>query len=153
VTAKAQTRGRRAQTAAPLPSAVPSNGGMTLTVAIELTPAQLDQLADRVAERLKQVPTVQYVDAATLARQLGLSRDAVYAKAVALGGVQIGDGPRPRWRFDLDRALEAATGRLLSERSPGPQTPASRAVSRRRRRAGKGSSPALLPIRGGEDAS
>jgi hypothetical protein len=146
--------GRQApQTAASLSSAIPSSDGVSLTVTIELTPAQLDQLADRVAERLQQAPAVQYVDAATVASRLGLSRDAVYAKAADLGGVKISDGPRPRWRFDLDQALEAWSGGLVSERSQTPQTPASRAVSPRRRRAGKGSGARLLPIRGGEDAA
>jgi hypothetical protein len=149
----ARTGGQPAQIVAARPSAIPSNDGVSLTLTIELTPAQLDALADRVAERLRMAPAAQYVDAATLASRLGLSRDAVYAKAADLGGVKISDGPRPRWRFDLGQALEAWSGRLASERSLEPPTPASRAVSRRRRRGGKGSSPALLPVRGGEDAS
>jgi hypothetical protein len=124
-----------------------------MDLTITLTDEQLDELADRVADRLQQAPAAQYVDAATLASRLGLSRDAVYAKAADLGGVKIGDGLRPRWRFDLDRALEAWSGRLVSERSQDPQTPTSRGVSRRRRRAAKGSSAGLLPIRGGSDAT
>ncbi len=144
---------RGTHSTAPLPSAIPSSGGASLTFTIELTDAQLDVLADRVAERLRSTPAEpRFVDAATLAARLGLSRDTVYARAADFGGVKISDGPRPRWRFDLDRALEAWNGRLASERSPDPSTPASRAVSRRRRGAGKGSSAGLLPIRGGDDA-
>ena len=139
---------------APERSTRPSTSALSLSATIELTPDQLDALAARVAELLRPAPaSARFVDAATVAAALGLSRDSVYAKAAELGGVRVGDGPRPRWRFDLDRALDAWTGRLEGDRSLEPSGPATRALSRRRRRAGKGSSAQLLPIRGGADAS
>jgi len=53
------------------------------------------------------------VDAATLARELGVSRDYVYDHRDELGGRRIGDGERPRLRFDLGEALAA--------RQPSPE--------------------------------
>lgn len=45
-------------------------------------------------------PAARLVDAATLARMLGVERDWVYAHAGQLGAVRLG-GPRGRLRFDL----------------------------------------------------
>jgi hypothetical protein len=80
-----------------------------LALTVELTDAQLEVLAERVAEVLRAAPAPAggLVDAATVAGELGVSRDTVYAHAEELGGVQIGDGERPRWRFDLERARAA----------------------------------------------
>ena len=108
-----------------------------ITLAVELTGDQLDALAELVAEKLRATPAPErrLVDAQTVAAALGISRDTVYEHAAELGGVKVGDGSRPRWRFDLDRAL--STWRTPSE-------PA-RATPRRRRRTT--SAPNLLPVR------
>jgi hypothetical protein len=47
------------------------------------------------------------VDAQTVAEHLGISRDTVYSHATELGGRRVGDGPRPRLRFDLVAACAA----------------------------------------------
>jgi hypothetical protein len=47
------------------------------------------------------------VDAAELARQLGLSRATVYANADRLGAVRLGDGEKARLRFDPEAAKAA----------------------------------------------
>jgi len=73
---------------------------------------QLEHLADMVAERLRvQVVCARkdssgLVDAATLARALGMSRSLVYARASELGGRRIG-GDRGRLRFDIGEARAA----------------------------------------------
>ena len=43
------------------------------------------------------------MDAAAVARLLGVSRATVYAKADELGAVRIGNGKRARLRFDPSR--------------------------------------------------
>jgi len=40
------------------------------------------------------------VDAAELARLMGVSRDHVYRRSAELGAVRLGTGPRARLRFD-----------------------------------------------------
>lgn len=74
-----------------------------------LSDAQLDQLADRIADRLRtshpRVPRL--VDAQTLADALGVRRETVYAHADELGAIRLGDGSKPRLRFDLETAREA----------------------------------------------
>ena len=62
----------------------------------------VEAIAVRVAELLGTAPagTPRYVDAADLARALGVDRDWVYAHAAELGAIRLG-GPRGRLRFDL----------------------------------------------------
>jgi hypothetical protein len=133
----------------PASSAIPSN----LTLTIELSAEQLDDLAAAVSARLQQAPTVTLVDAQTVADALGLSRDTIYSHAAELGGKRVGDGERPRWRFDLDRALAAWNDRSVGDGSHEPHEPVSRPIVRHRRGAGKGSSARLLPIHGADDAA
>lgn len=80
-----------------------------MRLTIELTEDQLDALADAVAERLKVRPRepAALVDAQTVADALKVTRETVYDNAARLGGRRIGDGTRPRWRFDLADALAA----------------------------------------------
>lgn len=129
------------------------NGADGLLLTVELTPEQLELVAERVAALLRpQVPGVApLVDAARVAEALGVSRDTVYDHAAQLGGQRIGDGERPRWRFDLEQALAAWSDRSSSEGSQGATSPASTGRSRRRRQSGKGSGRRLLPIHGDRD--
>lgn len=46
------------------------------------------------------------VDARRVAEELCVSRDFVYAHANELGVIRLGNGPRPRLRFDLDVVRE-----------------------------------------------
>jgi hypothetical protein len=108
----------------------------------------LDRSGERSAKSTTDPPTQRLVDAQTVARALGVSRDCVYAHAAELGGQRIGDGPRGRLRFDLDRALEAWTSRPHSEESQEPETPAVPRRSAQRSRKRMGSGPALLPVKG-----
>lgn len=90
-------------------------------------------------------PAPQTVDAATLAARLGVTRAFVYEHAAQLGAVRIGDGPRPRLRFDLHHALEAWNARSTSERSHASRTPAATGRTPARARARMGRRAAGLP--------
>jgi hypothetical protein len=96
---------------------------------VNLTDAQLDALADRIAARLKAPPveSAGFVDAQQLAVYLGVARKFVYAHSDELGGRRL--TPRGRIRFDLATAAAAFAARGPD---PGP------AVSRRSRRASAG---------------
>jgi hypothetical protein len=126
----------------------PAEGGMSVTPA---NPT-LERLADAVAERLlprlavelatlleQQARPPELVDAAELARVLGVSRDFVYSNAELLGVHRLGDGNRPRLRFDVGSARAALAGREEPVAEPARAAP-------RPGRAG-GTAP-LLPIRG-----
>jgi hypothetical protein len=104
-------------------------------------------VAERVVERLRDeaVPPSEptaLLDARALAARLGVSTGFVYSRSAELGAVRLGNGPKARLRFDLERALEAHASGV-----PGCTAPATpRAAKRRPRRAA--SSGELLPIRG-----
>jgi hypothetical protein len=74
---------------------------------VTLDGEDIEAVATRVLELLGEQSATRrrYVDAAALARTLGVDRDWIYARARALGAVRLGDGPRARLRFDLDAAL------------------------------------------------
>jgi len=83
---------------------------------VRLDAATIEAIAQRVTELLRSAPNGRtLVDAATVANALGVSRDCVYTYAAELGGERIGNGPRGRLRFDLDRALAAWMSRPMSE--------------------------------------
>jgi hypothetical protein len=87
---------------------------------VTLSEAQLDQLADRIADRLRSAAPCgrQLVDAQTLADELGVRRETIYAHADEFGAIRLGDGPKPRLRFDLETARAAFTC-YVSKRSQG----------------------------------
>ena len=78
------------------------------------------------------------VDAATVARELGVSRDYVYRNAAYLGAVRVPGKKRGPVRFDLARVREALEP-VTSEAEP-PATPT--------RLARKSSRVPLLDVRG-----
>jgi hypothetical protein len=105
---------------------------------MRLDPDDVEAIARRVAElidsALTAAPAVRYVDAAKVARALGVERDWVYAHARELGAVRLG-GPQGRLRFDL-RELP----RLLADGEPSrgvaAATSSARRVGRARRSTG-----------------
>lgn len=119
----------------------------------------LEELVERVAVRVVEMlverghaPASRLVDAEELACLLGVSRSTIYDRASELGAVQLGDGGRPRLRFDVEQARAAWTRRVSSERSQPAEVPASAPVRRRRRdRHATGAAP-LLPVKGHEAA-
>jgi hypothetical protein len=96
--------------------------------AADLTPDVIEQIAHRVAELLRDHDPVGahptgapvLMDAAQLARYLGLTRAWIYQHADELGAVRIGSGPRARLRFDLRTATAALSKAKddLAERPP-----------------------------------
>jgi hypothetical protein len=122
-------------------NAGPATVAPTLTQQERLLAAAI---AEHLADLLHHRPNVRMVDAATLAATLGVSRDFVYAHASELGGERIGNGPRGRLRFDLDRALTACASRPAGKEPPRRPTSASKG----RRPKNAGGATHLLPIRG-----
>jgi hypothetical protein len=127
-------------------------------MALRLAPDQLVELADLVAERLQRVQQAPappasapcLVNASTVAEAIGMSAPWVREHAAELGGQRMGDGPRPRLRFDLEKARAAWAARSASERPSVPDS-APQPGSRRRRSTPSGSSVPLLPVRGAEE--
>ena len=123
---------------------------------VTLTDEQLDRLADRLAARLadrlaeREAPRGlrRRVSAGELAVMLGVSRDTVYQHAAELGALHVGNGKRPRLRFDVEEALAAWSARQSSKRSQPSDAPADAGRPARRRRRAPGSDLDLLPIRG-----
>ena len=90
---------------------------------VDPTPAAIEAIAIRVAELLtrRQQPPDQLVDAAELARRLGVSRSWVYENATRLGGVRLSGRTRGRLRFDPAAAVAAAEGANPSAVEPSRQ--------------------------------
>lgn len=107
--------------------------------------ALIDATARRVVELLRDEPIhhgrrTRLVTASELAAILNVDRGWVYEHATELGAVRLGEGDRPRLRFDVDRALAARTQHSAeAKRQPEAAKP--------RRRAPRGSAE-LLPIHG-----
>ena len=92
---------------------------------MRLDPADIDAIAHAVAALLRdQAPasSARLVDAAELAKLLGVDRSWVYVHAKELEPVRLG-GPRGRMRFDLDivRRRLNAEPRVRRSRSVAPQ--------------------------------
>jgi hypothetical protein len=128
---------------------------------LHLAPASVDALVEAVAQRVVELlgggdrSSDGLVDAAAVARDLGVSRDYVYEHADELGVVRLGDGKKSRLRFNLDEAraaLSAARDASGGHKSQ-PREAAARAGSRRRRASAAGTGADLLPIRGGGRAA
>ncbi len=70
---------------------------------IKLDPQTIEAIARRVVELLDRRGLSggpELVDAAELARRLGIERSWVYTHAIELGAVKLGSGRKPRLRFD-----------------------------------------------------
>jgi hypothetical protein len=113
----------------------------------------VDPLADALATRLGgvAVPAAEepLVTAARLAEMLGVSPAWVREHADELGAVRIGNGSRPRLRFDVGRATEAFTRSTTRECSRGSQDlerPGAERRTGRRRRVPAGRVPEPLAI-------
>ena len=53
----------------------------------------------------------EFVDAKYVAQMLGMDVDWVYANKHELGAIPMGDGPSPRWRFEVAYVREAMAHR------------------------------------------
>lgn len=110
------------------PAPVPGRWARVRRAAAELTPEAIEQIAHRVVELLRYGQSEhtagasasgRLLDASQLARRLGTTRAWVYEHANELGAVTLGDGPRPRLRFDPETAAQA----LKTRRRPTPAAP------------------------------
>jgi hypothetical protein len=99
---------------------------------LRLDPRDVEAIARRVAELIGTRPpaptAVRFVDAAAVARALGVERDWVYAHARELGAIRLG-GTQGRLRFDLHEVT-----RVLADRRGEPPTPRSSPQRRSRPR-------------------
>lgn len=117
------------------------------TTRIKLDPETVEKIARRVMELLEQrgLQKRDLVDAAELARRFGIERSWVYTHAIELGAVKLGNGAKPRLRFDPEvaaRVLRRVGGKPVAD---PPARSGKRAGQPPRRAA---SDVRLLPIRG-----
>ncbi len=84
---------------------------------VTLDHEDIEAIAERAAHRVVQLldrpagGAHQLLDPKELARKLGVSVDYVYAHAMDLGAMRLGDGPKARLRFDLQTAQRAMRSR------------------------------------------
>jgi predicted DNA-binding transcriptional regulator AlpA len=115
----------------------------------ELTPDAIEQIAQRVAQLLGRgqvahpPDSLRLLEASQLAHRLGVSREWVYEHATELGAITIGDGPKPRLRFDPEVAAAALARR---RRSPDPVAPKATDAPATRRRPRTTATVPLLPV-------
>jgi hypothetical protein len=86
-------------------------------VEVNLTPEAVARIAAQVAQQLQngQASSKQdMLSAGELALKLKVERPWVYRNRHLLGGIRLGNGPKARWRFDYEQALESLR-RLQSE--------------------------------------
>jgi hypothetical protein len=101
----------RPHTTPPVPAGTRRRGRLRHAAA-ELTPHTIEQIAQRVAQLLRErgetgpQPT-RLLDAAQLAIHLGVTRTWVYEHAQQLGAIRLGAGTKARLRFDLATATTA----------------------------------------------
>lgn len=114
-----------------------------------LHPDDIEAIAQRVVELLRLEPAVvEFLTAAQVADRFGLTKSFVYEHAAELGAVRIGQGKRPRLRFDPERVKAAMTAREVDTPAHAPTL----VPPGRRRRAAKpkpgytASGVLLLPI-------
>jgi len=72
---------------------------------VQLDAATIEAIARRVVELLSETSradTATLLSAEQVAKQFGVSRAWVYENANRLGAIRIGEGSRPRLRFDSD---------------------------------------------------
>lgn len=118
-----------------------------------LTAADVEAIAQRVAELLHAGPAApapdqRLVTAHELARTFGFTRGWVYEHADELGAVRLGDGNRPRLRFDPATVRERLASCSPNKQSAAPEAPAGATHPRRRSPRTSGTTADLLPIRG-----
>lgn len=114
---------------------------------IKLDPQAIEAIARRVVELLDRRGVsggAELVDAAELARRLGIKRSWVYTHAIELRAVKLGSGRKPRLRFDPQVA-----SRVLRRIGEGPAAdPPARSGERAGRPQRAKSQAPLLPIKG-----
>jgi DNA modification methylase len=138
---------------APAVSASPDAGSETEAAAtaprdeaVHLDQESIEAIARRVAMLLSapaqpEIAPARLLSATEVAKALGVERSWVYEHAIELGAIRIGDGPRPRLRFDLSTVRQRLAGV-----SGAPAAPSAPDTGRSMRIAAD--SVPLLPIHG-----
>jgi hypothetical protein len=104
-------------------------------LAASIAPMVAAEVAGLVVRHIAERWEREFLDASALARVLGVDRQWVYEHQEQLGAIRLGNGRRPRLRFELTRAI-AGFGELPStgptplprsrQRSPVPRPRRSR---------------------------
>jgi hypothetical protein len=105
-----------------------------------------DRLTDRLASHL--LGNQPLLNAATVARRLGRSREWVYRHAAEMGAVRLGDGKRPRLGFEPSKVAEYLGACETSRRAAGSEHPIAEPKRRYTGASTKRQGGDLLPIRG-----
>lgn len=114
--------------------------------------ALVEAVARRVVELLREdglaaPPEPRLLDAAEVAERFGVSPEWVRDHADDLGAVRLGDGPRPRLRFDPDAVRSALSARSGSGRSEDQRLGSTAGPRPIRASAGSGEGVGQLPRR------
>lgn len=114
---------------------------------IKLDPEATEAIARKVVELLEKrgLQKRELVDAAELARRFGIERSWVYSHAIELGAVKLGNGAKPRLRFDPQIAARALR-RMGEEPEADPPARSGMRAGQPSARGGRGAQ--LLPIHG-----
>lgn len=115
---------------------------------IKLDPQTVEAIARRVVELLERrgpAGKPELIDAAELARRLGIERSWVYSHAIELGAVKLGSGRKPRLRFGPQVAARVLH-RIGEGQAADPPARSGKRAARPRRPEGQ---VRLLPIKGG----
>ena len=117
---------------------------------IQLDPQTIEAIARRVVEILERrgLQSRELVDAAELARRFGIERSWVYSHAIELGAVKLGNGAKPRLRFDPQIAAKVLR-RVGGDSAADPPARSGERAGQPRHSEGTA---ALLPIRGQDDS-
>lgn len=111
-----------------------------------LSAADVDRIAEAVCDRMGgSLP--QLLTADQVAERLSVDRDWVYENADDLGAIRIGNGSKPRLRFDAAKVLSFLSAGSGSQSSQTVE-PASRPALKRRRKSSRRPVPAAVPDRG-----
>jgi hypothetical protein len=99
---------------------------------VTLDNEDIELIAARVVALLSEArpDEARFADAATVARELGVDRDWVYAHSRELGGVRLG-GEHGRLRFDL-QAIRRQLAKPAPRQAPEPPQRSRRKPPRRR---------------------
>jgi hypothetical protein len=100
--------------------------------AVMLEASDIEAIAERVAEKLRSDGFGRYGDAHAVCARFGVSPDFVYAHAVRLGAIRLGEGPKARLRFDLAEVERRLSGNAPATKSEPP--PRARRAGRRKQR-------------------
>jgi acyl-CoA reductase-like NAD-dependent aldehyde dehydrogenase len=125
-----------------------------------MTGEEIEMIARRTAEivveRLREEAAVapampRMLSAAEVAERFAVTADWARANADRLGAVRLGDGPRPRLRFDPAKVEAALNSLPIGNGSPDERSCSGSAIPPRRRRSPASQAAGQSPKRPGAD--